>query len=84
MTTTKRRKLPPYATAIDRHALHEYLFSKANSRGLVTLSQRALAEQLGIHKNTLNEIFGEMKDAGKIKKIGAHSYKVEDPAPWRT
>lgn len=89
MTTVKRPKraaLPKRTTAIDRQALHEFLWRKTNSRRIVTFKQTELAEALGITDFALNRILREMKDAGRLRKLShnGHMYEVEDPRPWQT
>lgn len=78
-------KLPLYWTAIDRDALHAYLFRKANTRGIITFMQKDLAEDLGISIHTMSEIVRDFIKQGRVRKLTANGYQyaIKDPEEWR-
>lgn len=67
---------------VDRDLLHEYLWKHADRRGMYLGSQKDLAEKLGITNFTVSHIFREMKEGGRVKKVGRY-YKITDPEKWR-
>ena len=67
---------------VDRDLLHEYLWKHTDRRGIYLGSQTELAEKLGVTIFTVSHIFREMKEGGRVKKIGG-KYKIEDPAKWK-
>lgn len=72
---------------IDRQALHDMLWEKADRVGKVEIYQTGLAEELGITKPTMSLIIKELTDDGRIRKLFARKanvgvYKVSDPAQF--
>ena len=72
---------------IDRHALHEYLFRKADRVGRVTIVGTELGEALGVSKFTISRIMRELQDDGRVYKLsqGKHrnTFVIRDPVGWR-
>lgn len=67
----------------DRDALHSFLFRHANSRGVIKVHQRLLAEELGCSPTTLRNLLWELKLLNKIERVVgpgpcAH-YRVNEP-----
>lgn len=75
----------PTKFRVDRHALHEFLWRKADRRHVVRFEQAVLAEQIGVNKWTMNRIVNELIKAKRMKKVAdtVGAYIVRDPAPWR-
>ena len=67
---------------IDRDLLHEYLWKHSDRRGVYLGSQTDLADKLGVTIFTVSHIFREMKEGGRVKKLGP-KYQIVDPATWR-
>lgn len=67
---------------VDRDLLHEYLWKISGRNGFLNVSQKELAESLNVTQFTISHIFREMREGGRVKRIGA-KYKVVDPAIWR-
>lgn len=67
---------------VDRDLLHEYLWKNSDRRGMYLGSQKDLAEKLGVTHFTISHIFREMKEGGRVKKVGRY-YKITDPDKWR-
>ena len=75
--------------AIHRGGLHWLLWERSDvHRRLVTVDQKALAEQLGVNRQTVNRVLARMVNEGRIDKIAgtgpeSREYKVVDPAEWQ-
>jgi hypothetical protein len=69
---------------VDRHALHEYLYKRANSRHIIRVHQAQLADDLGVNHFTVSRIFREFIAEGRAKKVGMSpdgvDYSLADPA----
>lgn len=72
----------PRKDKIDRNLLHEYLWKISGRNGVLLISQTQLAEDLGVTIFTISHIFREMKEGGRLKKVGT-KYHVVDPSVWR-
>jgi transcriptional regulator with XRE-family HTH domain len=68
--------------ALDVDLLHEYLYKISDRRHRLTVTQRKLAEKLGLEHTYLCKVFRDMKTEGRIKRIGSYYYVV-DPGVWR-
>lgn len=68
---------------IDRHLLHEYLWSKRGRGDFMPFKVGELAEKLGVTIHTMSKILREMRDTGRVQKVGA-KYQIFDPshAKW--
>lgn len=64
---------------IDRQLLHAFLWKKTDRRGFLPMSQRELADMLGLHEVTLSKILKELNDDGKVVKVGKRT-RIIDPA----
>lgn len=64
--------------AVNRDLLHQYLFAKADRHQMVTISTGVLADELGVTIYCMSRILKEMKETGRIRKIGLR-YEVTDP-----
>ena len=73
----------PIEGKIDRHQLHEFLWKKVNSRGIVRVHHQTLAEDLGVNHFTISRIFREFIKDGRAKKLDASvdgvAYLLRDP-----
>lgn len=79
------RKEPQFA--VDRDALHLYLYERANNAGRVHVHQGQLAEALGVTRGTIVRVFKEFIDAGRIRKIDSlernvRVYVITPPEDW--
>ncbi len=67
----------------DRQAFHVYLYNHANSRGVVKINHKVLAEDIGCGTTTLANLLRELKLLGKVERVvapGNHAYyRVEPP-----
>lgn len=63
---------------VDRQLLHEYLWGMRDRNDLIPISQKELAEKLGIDQSTMSIIFREMRESGRLRRIGG-KYQVLDP-----
>lgn len=63
---------------IDRDLLHDYLFQKSDRHNMITISPTELADELGITIYSMSRILGEMRKAGRLKKVGSRT-EVVDP-----
>lgn len=80
--------LLPENTPIDRDALHEYLWRHTDRLGKVKVVQRILARDLDVTHYTISRIFREMREEGRVRKIGSDklnvsTYLIVDPEVWR-
>lgn len=64
---------------IDRQLLHEYLWNYRVRGDFVPFTTTELAEKLGISIYQMSRIFGELRDAGRVEKVG-QKYRVFDPS----
>lgn len=64
---------------IDRHMLHEYLWKHRGRNDMMMLSVTELADKLNVTIFTMSKIFGEMREAGRVQKIG-RKYQIFDPS----
>lgn len=67
------------ASSIDRELLHGYLYLTRDHRGMVSFSQKELAELLHCSVPTVSRLFSDLLKAGKLKRIKARQFKVVDP-----
>lgn len=67
---------------IDRQMLHEYLWKISGRNGMLLISQTELAEDLHVTIFTISNIFREMREDGRVTKVGS-KYKITDPEMWR-
>lgn len=70
--------------AIDRLALHEELWKRADHFGKLEIYQKLLAEELGVTQATMSLIIKDLVGDGRIKKVSAKkrnvgTYVVRDP-----
>ena len=79
---TGKKRGRPVKDKVDRDLLHEYLWKTSARGGMVSMSQTVLADKLGVTIFTISHIFREMKEGGRLKKIGP-KYYVVDPEVWR-
>jgi len=63
---------------VDRQALHEFLWEKRGRNDVIPYSQKELAENLGVNLWTINKIFAEMREGGRIRRVGS-KFQVIDP-----
>lgn len=70
---------------VDRQLLHEYLWNHRVRGDFVPFTSKELAEKLGISVFQMSRIYGEMKDVGRVEKVGTR-YRVFDPSvfAWNT
>lgn len=77
MTANPPRVNPPRSPirsdAIDRDALHRYLWRKTNNRNRILVNVGALAEEIGIGEDHMGRIINQMRDKGRLKKVGRES-----------
>lgn len=67
---------------IDRQLLHEYLWKISGRNGVLLVSQTELAEDLQVTIFTISHIFKEMREDGRVTKVGS-KYKITDPDVWK-
>lgn len=72
---------------IDRHALHQYLYTKADPSGRLRILQVEFADEIGCTKYTLNRLLKELETAGRIRRVSRRRatnglYKINDPAEF--
>jgi DNA-binding MarR family transcriptional regulator len=64
---------------IDREMLHELLWEQRYGDDLVDLNQQTLAEHLVVTKPTMSRVVKDLVTAGRLEKLGEHTYRVYDP-----
>lgn len=59
----------PQQTKLDRAALHQYLWRKANDRGRLEIKINDLAEALQVERGHMGRIIREMVDDGRLRLV---------------
>lgn len=73
--------------ALDRDALHRYLWERANPAGKIVIHQGELAEKLDVTRGTVVRVCREMVEAGRMKKVDSlernvKMYQITNPKTW--
>jgi hypothetical protein len=74
--------------AIDRDALHRFLYRRADHFHRLRFDLRELADEVGVNYAWLSQVITEMAHEGRMRRIAGakqqqKTYRVEDPATWR-
>lgn len=64
---------------IDRQLLHEFLWDNRGRGDFMVYSVTELSEKLGITIYSMSRILGQMRDVGRIEKVG-RKYRIFDPS----
>lgn len=70
------------ADRVDRDLLHDYMWKHSDHNHLFQMSQKELAEKLGVTVFTMSTISAEMVQAGRLRKV-KWNFFVIDPELWR-
>lgn len=76
---TEKRASKAGRKPIDRDLLHAFLWKKVDRRGFLPMTQKELADMLGLHEVTVSNILKELREDGKVKKVGKR-LRVLDPS----
>lgn len=73
---------------LDRDALHSFLWDRTDSKDVIRIVQRELAEQLGVTIYTMSRVVKEFCQEGRLKKVqtsnhNIQSYVVCEPGAWK-
>jgi len=79
MEPVRQTKPGNLSDKIDRQLLHEYLWMNRARGDFYPVSQKELAEKLGVTIFTLSRVFRELRDEGRVEKIRG-KYRIFDPA----
>lgn len=77
-TVNMKRTRGNLTSKVDRDALHRFLWERRGRNDVVLYSQKELAEGLGITQATICIIFREMRETGRLQRVGP-KYRVTDP-----
>lgn len=74
------------STSVTADDVHRFMWSKRNSRDLVSSDQKELAEEFGVHHIKFHRLVKQLLETGKLKVTavgsrGMKTFKVLDPAP---
>lgn len=70
----KNKKVPVYLQIADQ--IREHIFDGAICDGYVLRSERALAEELGVHRNTVTRAYHELISEGLVFSYRGKGYRV--------
>lgn len=74
----------PRGQIVDRDKLQRFLYNKADSRGVLEMTQYDIAEMLHLNYVSVSRLFKQMREEGRMKIIGRRNkginvYHILDP-----